>query len=79
MTSQSIAEQLKFDTLDDAICWMEDEINDPCIDNFRYTSTDNYDGMVTYEQQQESGCCGSYDTYVTIGGKEWMIGCNYGH
>lgn len=79
MTSQPIEEQLKFDTLEDALDWMELEVDDPCIDNIRSTPTDDHVRMVVYEQQQNSGCCGSFDTFVTVGGKEWLIGCNYGH
>lgn len=79
ITNTYITSQFTFDSLQEALEWMETEVDDPCIDNFRSTPTDDDKGMIEYDQIRDSGCCGSFDTYVTIGDKEWMIGCNYGH
>lgn len=79
ITDKSITDQFVFDTLQEALEWMETEVDDPCIDNFRSTPTNNDEGMIEYDQLRDSGCCGSFDTYVTINGQEYMVGCNYGH
>ena len=79
ITNKEITDQFVFDTLQEAFEWMEQEVDDPCIDNFRSTPTNDDDGMIKYDQLRNSGCCGSFDTYTTIADKEYIIGCNYGH
>jgi hypothetical protein len=69
----------EFEDLTAANEWMEDTVNDPCIDNFRATPTSDDDGMIKYDMIRNSGCCGFFDDFVLIGGIEWFIGCNYGH
>jgi hypothetical protein len=55
------------------------EINDPCMDNFRFADASEPGDMKRYKRRVRQGCCGSHDTTVTIRGKVFWIGCNYGH
>lgn len=48
-------------------------------DNYRCYKDTDYEGMGEYEEAFAFGCCGFYDTEVTIDGDKWHIGCNYGH
>ena len=48
-------------------------------DNFRYADTSDPDSMANFEEIADSGCCGSFDTEVTLDGKTYLIGCNHGH
>lgn len=68
-----------FDTEADAFDWLEDQVNDPYTDNFRFAFKDNEAQMEIYAHRQRTGCCGSADVEITIGGKPAIIGCNYGH
>lgn len=68
-----------FDTYQEAIQWMEDEVDDPYIDNERFAFCDDHEATLKYEAQIESGCCGSFDRKVSINGRLGLIGCNYGH
>jgi len=48
-------------------------------DNRRYAALDTRKDMRRYQNIKDHGCCGSFDTEVTIGGRKFMVGCNYGH
>ena len=48
-------------------------------DNFRYARQDNAEEVRKYHEAQESGCCGFYDTEITVDCVTIMIGFNYGH
>lgn len=66
-----------FDTEQEAREWMYAEIDDECVDNYRfaYLSGD----MLEYNNAQDRGCCGFFDCEVIVNGMAAMIGCNYGH
>jgi len=68
-----------FDSIRDALIWMEEDESFDCVDNLRYANLNNERELVDYEQQYLSGCCGSYDAIVRIDKKLYIIGCNYGH
>lgn len=68
-----------FETREQAEEWMIDEIDDECIDNFRFAFDDDYEAGIQYETAQYNGCCGSFDARVTVNGRPAHIGCNYGH
>lgn len=69
----------RFDTEDEAMAWMDAEVNDPCIDNHRVGYFDNPKSLKEYERAEAEGCCGSFDHIVFIGNRRAKIGCNYGH
>jgi hypothetical protein len=48
-------------------------------DNLRIARRDDQRQFESYLKKQKEGCCGSFDTCVSIDGIEWLIGCNYGH
>ena len=50
-------------------------------DNFRVAETSSSAELEEYERRREGGCCGSHDEeYLDEEtGREFMIGCNYGH
>jgi hypothetical protein len=49
-------------------------------DNQRYGLTSDLTSMALFEEARSRGCCGSFETTVTdLQGREWMVGCNYGH
>lgn len=68
-----------FNTEDEAMEWMYDAVNDPCIDNYRFAYKTDYDALESYEEQRDRGCCGYFDEEVKIGNRFALIGCNYGH
>jgi len=49
------------------------------VDNIRIADQSNPDEFQAYDKQASQGCCGSFDTTVTINNTVYMIGCNYGH
>ncbi len=62
-----------------AIKAMLAEVNDSCIDNVRFAACDVRKDMRRYRDRQMGGCCGHHDETVSIFGRKFMIGCNYGH
>jgi hypothetical protein len=58
---------------------MAKDIDDPCMDNFRFAALDKPGDMRRYRDRRASGCCGSSDNIVMIHGRKFIIGCNYGH
>jgi hypothetical protein len=50
-----------------------------CVDNFRIAALDNRKDMKRYRKMEKRGCCGSFDQEVTVNGRKFMIGFNYGH
>lgn len=51
-----------------------------CADNFRYSPSDDNEGLSQFEEIAESGCCGSANFQVQDAtGRTWLVGCNYGH
>jgi hypothetical protein len=74
-----MSKKLSFNTEVEAFEWLEQEVDDPCVDNYRFAHIDDEEAMMKYEQTREGGCCGFYDTEVIVNGKVAMIGCNYGH
>ncbi len=49
------------------------------VDNIRYAARDNRKDMRRYREAQGHGCCGAVDYPVMVKGREFFIGCNYGH
>jgi hypothetical protein len=68
-----------FATLGEAYRWMEDELDDDCVDNHRHAVVGNAEQEAAYERDLQDGCCGFFDRVVLIAGVETKIGCNYGH
>jgi hypothetical protein len=48
-------------------------------DNLRVAVVGDHAQMDYYEDKRARGCCGTFDIRVTIDGKKFDIGCNYGH
>jgi hypothetical protein len=68
-----------FESKRNAMNWMYDEVDDPCIDNVRFAYLDEIDDLGYYEESLGSGCCGYFDEEISINGRKATIGCNYGH
>ena len=49
------------------------------VDNRRFAAADSRKDMRRYNAQKDHGCCGYYDATVTVMGRLFWIGCNYGH
>ena len=50
-----------------------------CDDNWRaYRVSDDF-LFEEFVDADKRGCCGSFQTTVTVGGDKWIVGCNYGH
>jgi hypothetical protein len=62
-----------------AFDWMEQQIDDPCVDNERFAFMDDKSAMDLYETFRSNGCCGFFDEEIEVNGRRAMIGCNYGH
>lgn len=69
----------EFATLGDAFEWMEEKVDDPCVDNYRFAYNDDKEDIGKYNRLQNQGCCGFFDREVKIAGRLGTIGCNYGH
>ena len=72
-------ESPSFDTVEEATEWMYEEVDDICIDNVRFAFNHDTLALEKYEQQCNSGCCGSFDKEIIVNGLLAKIGCNYGH
>ncbi len=83
-------EGYEYDTVNKAIQKHMDEINIDSYDfadNFRYAVKYNEDSEKQYEDKRHSGCCGSYDTVITVDTSsdyqnssiDILFGFNYGH
>lgn len=70
---------MDFKTVGAAWNWLEREVDDPYTDNHRFCYLYDPDDVEMYERQMAAGCCGFFDEYITINGREARIGCNYGH
>jgi hypothetical protein len=68
-----------FSTEEEAFEWMEQEVDDPCTDNYRFAYTDDDESVYKFYLQEEQGCCGSFSMIVCVNGRDALIGCNYGH
>lgn len=68
-----------FQTKQDAIDWMFDEVDDPCVDNVRFAYADDADAVAEYDAATDAGCCGSFHAEVIVDEKTAYIGCNFGH
>ena len=55
------------------------DIGDPCMDNWRFAALDKPGDVRRYRARRATGCCGFADKKVTIHGRKFIIGCNYGH
>lgn len=75
-----MAQQLAhFNSEAGATSWMYAEIDDDCIDNYRFAFEDDAEAVTKYEQARDEGCCGRFDQDIYVAGRKAMIGCNYGH
>jgi len=68
-----------FANVTDAFAWMEQEVDDPFIDNRRSASLSDPEAMRQYGEARLNGCCGSFDRLVLVQGDWTLIGCNFGH
>lgn len=69
----------EFASTDEAYEWMKAQVDDPCVDNFRFAFIGDEPEILKYNAAQNEGCCGSFDREVLVGGRLATIGCNYGH
>lgn len=58
-----------------------DRLSDGCeyVDNQRFAEMSKRGEIRRYKTKKRSGCCGFVDEKVTIKGKPYLIGFNYGH
>lgn len=68
-----------FQTEDEAMEWMSDLVNDPCVDNHRFAYDDDIEAGRVFQEQSDNGCCGSFEREIIVNGRKAWIGCNYGH
>lgn len=68
-----------FNTKQDAYRWMDEAVDDPCVDNYRFAFKDDDSNMKAYDAATQEGCCGFFDADIEIDGRAAIIGCNYGH
>lgn len=60
--------------------WDDPEQGYECMDNFRVCLIGNAMQEAIYAAAEEQGCCGYADIVVTCtSGKQYQVGCNYGH
>ena len=78
-SAQDVQPLPTFSTIQDANEWMDEQVDDPYQDNYRFAFTDDEGEMANYEHKQSTGCCGSFDSEVIVDGRKAWIGCNYGH
>jgi hypothetical protein len=69
----------EFETLEEAWQWVKDDVDDGCMDNYRFAYLDDESALQAYDEKRNHGCCGFFDREVTIAGRAAKIGCNYGH
>jgi len=50
-----------------------------CVDNLRWARKDNAPDRRRYRKAKARGCCGFHDDQITIDGKVYFYGFNYGH
>lgn len=80
MENVTIPENMpSFATKEEAFEWMTGQVDDPCIDNYRFAFLDDNNMMVEYERKANQGCCGSADYDIMVDGRRAVVGCNYGH
>lgn len=72
-------EVMQFTTREDAEVWMEDRVDDACMDNSRFAYLDDPEGLAEFDRLQALGCCGEFEAEIRVGGRLAKIGCNYGH
>lgn len=75
----SIKQIPSFVSYEEAEKWMIGQVDDSCIDNFRFAHQNSPVEMEKYADKKSDGCCGSFDSTVIVGGEHCKIGCNYGH
>ena len=53
--------------------------DESCVDNERWAALDSRADMKRFRKLRDRGCCGSHDEEITVLGRKFMIGFNYGH
>lgn len=76
MTTKSLP---TFTSKQDAYEWMDEQVDDPYQDNYRFAFHDDECEMANYDHKQSTGCCGFFDSEIIVDGRKAWIGCNYGH
>lgn len=75
------SDRVDFDSEQEAFDWMQLELlaGEEFMDSFRLGYLDDPASMAAYEKIRFGGCCGSHDGEIRVGGREAMVGCNFGH
>lgn len=69
-----------FDEVQEIIDRWSTELEYDCMDNVRVALVGDKEQEERYDQAEAGGCCGSFDIVHTCkSGREYRIGCNYGH
>lgn len=68
-----------FGTQEEAFEWLEHQVDDPCVDNYRFAFEDDSAAQDRYNTAVNEGCCGFFDRTILVAGKSARIGCNFGH
>lgn len=70
---------IDFPSMEAAVKWMEQEVDDPYISDIRFAYLDDPAGLAEFKQIADDGCCGSAEYEVSVKGRLAKAGCNYGH
>ena len=68
-----------FASAQEAYDWMEEQVADSCVDNYRFAYEDDAEATRLYYDLKSAGCCGFFDADIIVDGRNAIIGCNYGH
>ncbi len=68
-----------FNTRTEAFAWLVGQMDESCVDNFRFAYKGDSKGMEVYNELIDQGCCGFFDQDIIVNGQPAVIGCNYGH
>jgi len=76
---QNITPVANFNSEAEAWNWLNETVDDPYTDNYRFAYKGDANAVAAYEAARMDGCCGSADYTITVAGRVAFIGCNYGH
>lgn len=51
-----------FGSFEEAFVWLEEQVDDPCVDNYRSAYMNDPFELELYHTAKDEGCCGSFDS-----------------
>lgn len=61
------------------MAYIQEAVSDPCMDNYRIARAGHSTDKKRYNRIRAKGCCGFFDSKVSVDGVIYFVGCNYGH